>query len=113
MAGRFATDITPLREHRDYCLIWAGNLVSSVGRQLTVVALPYQVFVFTHSSLAVGGLGVAQLVPVITMSLAGGAIADRVDRRRLLLVVNILLAMCSALLTVGAFLEWRSVPFLY
>jgi MFS family permease len=111
--GKLATDITPLRVHRDFRLLWGGNLVSAVGRQLTVVALPYQVFELTHSSLAVGGLGLAQLIPLIVVSLAGGAIADRVDRRRLLLLTNILLAGCSTLLTVSTFQGWATVPFLY
>jgi MFS family permease len=108
-----ATDLTPLRAHRDYRLLWAGTLVSTVGRQLTVVAMPYQVWLLTHSALAVGGLGVAQLVPLLVLSLAGGAIADSVDRRRLLIVVNVLLAICSAGLAAAAFAGWSSVAFLY
>jgi MFS family permease len=108
-----ATDLTPLRAHRDYRLLWAGNLISTAGRQVTVVALPYQVFSLTHSSLAVGGIGAAQVVPLVALSLTGGAIADSTDRRRLLLVTNALLGLCAALLTVGAYLQWGSVAFLY
>src|SRR5207247_8185895 len=51
---RLAVDITPLRTSRDYRLLWFGELVSTMGRQITVVALPFQVFLLTHSSLAVG-----------------------------------------------------------
>jgi MFS family permease len=108
-----ATDITPLRVARDYRLLWSGNLVSTVGRQITLVALPYQVFLLTHSSLAVGAIGLVQLVPLVALSLMGGAIADMVDRRRLLLATNACLAACSTLLTVGAFLHWRYVAYLY
>lgn len=80
---------------------------------MTVVAMPYQVFVISHSSLAVGGLGLAQVVPLITMSLAGGAVADATDRKRLLLVINLLLAGCSSALTAATLLGVQSVPFLY
>jgi MFS family permease len=108
-----ATDLTPLREHRDYRLLWTGTLVSTVGRQLTVVAMPYQVYLLTHSALAVGALGIAQLVPLLVLSLAGGAVADAVDRRRLLILVNVLLAICSAALAVATFSGWASVAVLY
>ncbi|HEX9236903.1 MAG TPA: MFS transporter, partial [Actinomycetota bacterium] len=52
-----AVDITPLRQSRDYRLLWFGELISLTGRQVTVVALPFQVFLLTHSSLAVGMIG--------------------------------------------------------
>ena len=49
-----AIDVTPLRVSRDYRLLWSGELISTTGRQITLVALPYQVFKLTGSSLAVG-----------------------------------------------------------
>jgi MFS family permease len=108
-----ATDITPLRVSRDYRLLWGGNLVSTVGRQITIVALPYQVFLLTRSSLAVGAIGLVQLVPLVVISLMGGAIADQFDRRRLLVITNLGMAACSAVLTVGAFAHWNTVAYLY
>jgi len=113
LLGAVATDITPLRVARAYRLLWSGNLVSTIGRQITVVALPYQVFLLTGSSLAVGAIGLVQLVPLVALSLMGGAIADMVDRRRLLLITNTCLAGCSTVLTVGAFLHWHNVGYLY
>jgi MFS family permease len=113
LLGSVATDITPLRVARDYRLLWSGNLVSTIGRQITVVALPYQVFLLTHSSLAVGLIGLVQLLPLVVLSLMGGAIADQVDRRRLLLITNTCLAACSTVLTVGAFLHWHAIGYLY
>src|SRR5439155_3620732 len=89
---RLLADLSPLRESRDYRLLFGGQLVSYLGRQLTVVAIPIQVFRITHSSLAVGLTGLAALGPLVGLSLAGGAIADAVDRRRLLLVTQLLLA---------------------
>ncbi len=76
--------------------------MSHLGRQLTVVAIPYQVFIITGSSLAVGMVGLVTVVPLVTLSLAGGAIADAVDRRKLLLVTQLLSAATSAGLAVNA-----------
>src|SRR3979409_1045053 len=93
-----AVDFSPLREVREFRYLWLGQAVSMFGRQITVVAVPYQVYLLTHSSAAVGGLGLAQLVPYIAVSLIGGNIADTVDRRKLLLVAQVLLAATSAAL---------------
>ena len=97
-----AVDITPLRESRHYRLLWFGQLISVTGRQITVVAVPFQVFLLTRSPLAVGMIGLVQVGPLILASIAGGAIADRVDRRRLILVTELGLAATSALLLAGA-----------
>jgi MFS family permease len=99
---RLLADLTPLRVSRDYRLLFAGNSVSYLGRQLTVVAVPFQVFTITDSSLAVGMVGLATVVPLVTLSLAGGAIADAVDRRKLLLVTQLLSAVTSAGLALNA-----------
>ena len=100
--GRLLVDVSPLRESRDYRLLFFGQTVSFIGRQLTVVAIPYQVYLLTRSSLAVGLTGVASLVPLVGMSLAGGAIADAVDRRRVLLVTQLLLTATSVGLALNA-----------
>ncbi len=113
LLGAVATDLTPLRQHRDYRLLWGGNLVSVVGRQITIVALPYQVFLLTRSSLAVGAIGLVQLVPLVALSLMGGAIADRFDRRVILVLDNLGMAGCSLALCLGAFGHWSTLPYLY
>ncbi len=113
LLGAVATDLTPLRQHRDYRLLWGGNLVSVVGRQITIVALPYQVFLLTRSSLAVGAIGLVQLVPLVALSLMGGAIADRFDRRVVLVLDNLGMACCSLALCLGAFGHWSTLPYLY
>jgi MFS family permease len=99
---RLLVDLTPLRVSRDYRLLFAGSGVSYLGRQLTVVAVPFQVFTMTRSSLAVGMVGLVTVVPLVTLSLAGGAIADAVDRRKLLLVTQVLSAATSAGLALNA-----------
>ncbi|MGH9244736.1 MAG: MFS transporter [Acidimicrobiales bacterium] len=99
---RVFVDLSPLRESRDFRLIYAGQFVSIVGRQLTVVASSLQVFLLTDSSLAVGLLGLAQLGPLLVCSLVGGAIADAFDRRRTLMWTQVALAATSVGLALNA-----------
>src|SRR5439155_24020163 len=99
---KLLADITPLRESRDFRLLYGGQLVSFLGTQLTVVAVPVQVFRLTHSSLQVGLVSLAQLGPLIVGSLLGGSIADAYDRRRLLIIMQVLLALTSVGLAVNA-----------
>jgi hypothetical protein len=98
---RLLLDLTPLR-YRDLRLLTGGQLICVLGNQLTAVAVPYQVYQLTRSSLFVGLVGLAQLVPMVAGALLGGAVADAVDRRRLLLGVELLLAACSAGLALNA-----------
>jgi MFS family permease len=99
---RLLADVTPLKVSRDFRVLFAGAGVSYLGRQLTVVAVPFQVFLITRSSLAVGMVGLVTVVPLVALSLAGGAIADAVDRRKLLLVTQLLSAATSAGLALNA-----------
>jgi len=99
---RLLVDLTPLRVSRDYRLLFIGSGVSYLGRQLTVVAIPFQIFTITGSSLAVGMVGLVTLLPLVTLSLAGGAIADAVDRRKLLIITQVLSAATSAGLALNA-----------
>lgn len=82
-------DVEPLRRDRDFRLLWIGWIVSGTGRQITAVALPYQLYVLTGSTLAVGLLAVVQLVPILAFALGGGAVADAVDRRRVLILTQL------------------------
>ncbi len=95
-------DLTPLRESRDLRLLTVGSNVTGIGAQATLVALPYQLYVLTGSPFLTGLLGIFELVPLVTMSLYGGALADRVDRRKLLLLVQVLLAALSGGLALTA-----------
>ena len=79
-------DFTPLKESREFRLLFGGQVISMLGNQLTTVAIPYQVFTLTHSSLQVGLISLAQLIPLIAGSLVGGALGDVFDRRKLLLL---------------------------
>src|SRR3954470_2854100 len=90
-----AIDLTPLRSSRDFRLLWFGHAISFTGSVITTVALPWEVFTLTHSSLAVGLLGLAELIPLLVLSIVGGAVADTVERRSLLLRLEIAMAACS------------------
>ena len=93
---RVLIDLAPLRRSRDLRLLVLGELVSVLGTQLTTVAVPYQVYQLTHSSLDVGLVSLAQLFPLIGGALLGGSVVDAMDRRRLLMVAQVLMAGCSA-----------------
>jgi MFS family permease len=109
----FAIDLTPLRRSRDFRRLWIGNAISLLGSMLTTVAIPFQMYELTGSTLAVGLLGIAALAPLLTISFLGGAIADAVDRRLLLVVSDIGLAAVSALLVVNASLDDPKIWALY
>ncbi len=102
-------DLGPLRRNRDYRALYVGQFVSLVGSMITYVAIPYQVFALTGSSLAVGLLGTVQLVPLLLAALFGGATADALDRRRLLLGSELVLALCSGALAANATLAHPAV----
>lgn len=94
---RHAIDTRPLR-HGPYRRLFVGWAVSSFGLQFTAVAVPVQMYAITRSSAWVGLLGVAALVPIVVFALWGGAFADAVDRRRLLLGASVLMWSATLLL---------------
>ena len=106
-------DIRPLRESPDFRRLWMGQAVGLVGRMITAAALPYQVFHLTGSTLDVGLLGVAQLVPLLLFSLVGGAFADTHDKRRLLLAATLAGCACSLVLTLNSAFDHPQVWLLY
>jgi MFS family permease len=107
---RIFIDLTPLRESRDLRWLLGGQLVSLLGNQLTAVAIPYQVYVLTNSSLDVGLVSLAQLIPLLICSLYGGTVIDATDRRKLLIRVELVMALCSAGLGVNTDLGARLWP---
>ena len=110
---RVLVDTTPLRVSRDFRRLWVGQGVSLFGSMITTSALPFQVFDQTHSSLAVGLLGAAQLGPLLLCAVVGGSFADRVDKRRLLLAVTAVSLACSTTLAVNAGLGHPQLWLLY
>jgi MFS family permease len=106
--GSIVVDTRPLKIPA-YRRLWVSTAVTAIGSQLTAVAVPKQVFDLTGSSGFVGLTGAVALVPLLFFGLWGGAIADTVDRRRLLLVTNTGVAVTSAALWLQALLRVESV----
>jgi MFS family permease len=106
-------DIQPLQESPAFMRLWLGSSLSSIGSRMTTFAVALQVYYLTHSSLAVGGVGLAMAAPAIVLGLAGGTVADAVDRRKLVLVTTSGLAVISTLFAVQAFTNLGLVWLLY
>src|SRR3954469_3494939 len=110
---RIHADTTALRESRELRSLVLGNFISGMGTQASLVALPYQLYVQTGSPLLTGLLGAAELVPLMAMALLGGALADRVDRRRLLLFDQVGLVLGASALAILAYAGSPPVIVLY
>src|SRR5690348_3509837 len=82
--------------NRNYSLLFWGQLISSAGTQMQVVAVAWQVYLLTHSAVALGLIGLVQAIPRLIFSLVGGVFADVFDRRKMLIVIEIVLALTSA-----------------
>src|SRR3954465_11201200 len=111
--GRLLVDPAPLRLDRDFRLLWIGQSISTVGRTFTLVAIPYQVYVLTGDFLAVGALSIVRLVAPLIVSLGGGAVADAVDRRKLLLLTQRGQAGCGLAFLAIALTAAPSLPAIY
>ncbi len=108
-----AVDLTPLRVSRDFRLLFFGQSVTFFGSMMTFVALPWQVYQLTKSSFAVGMLGVAEFVPILLMAFVGGALADYVDRRRMVRLTELALAAGTGVLIFNSLLPEPRVWVLY
>ncbi len=108
---RWAMDTRPLRIPA-YRRLWSSTVVTAVGSQLTAVAVPKQIYDITGSSAWVGYASLAGLVPMVVFALWGGAVADTVDRRKLLLITNSGIAVTSLLFWVQAVTGLESVAVL-
>ena len=102
-----------LRDNRDFRRLWTGITVSQLGSQMTLVAVPVQVYDLTKSSLAVGMLGLVGLVPLIVFGLYGGALADALDRRKLAMITSAGLLLTSVVLVLQAVLGLDQLWLIY
>jgi MFS family permease len=113
VAARLLTDVSPLRDSPQFRRLWVGTTLSAVGSSFTLFAVPLQVYDITRSSFAVGAIGVASVLPTITIGMFGGSLADAMDRRKLVLLSTGGQATVSALLAAQAFAAVSSVWLLY
>jgi MFS family permease len=113
LVGAAALDIGPLRRHRDFRLLFAGQALSFFGSEITYVALPFQIYQLTHSTLAVGLLSLAEFVPLMFMAFVGGALSDAFDRRRMVQLSELGSGLAIAVLVVNSLLPHPSVAVLF
>ncbi len=97
--AKFAIDLTPLKKYPDFRNLWTAGLISYFGSMITYVALPFQLKELTGSFIAVGLLGVVEIVPLIIFGLYGGVLADSVDRKKMIWATE-----AGALILVGVLL---------
>jgi MFS family permease len=106
-------DVRPLRDSRDFRLLFVAGTIFYLGGMVSYVAIPFQIYRLTGSNLAVGAVGLVELVPLIVFGLYGGALADHVDRRRLLIGCGVAQAVFTAVLAANAFRDDPSVPLIF
>ncbi len=107
-----STALTTLR-HRDFRLLWFGQLVSTMGDQMQTVAIGWHIFILTDSTLQVGLVGLARVIPFLLLSFIGGDLADRVSRKKLILATQGVLMLPTLALTVGTALGVVTPGFIY
>jgi MFS family permease len=112
-ATRLLMDIRPLREVPAFRRLWTGSVLSSLGSTMTDFAVSLQVWRLTHAVFAVGLLGLARMIPTLTVAMVGGSLADAVDRRKLVLITTVCAMVVSALLAAQAVAGLRQLWLLY
>lgn len=108
-----AMDLTPLRENRDFRLLYAGFLGALLGTLMTSVAVAVQIYDLTGSPLQIGLVSLARALPLVVGVLVGGVLADRHDRRTLMLVTRLPLTLVAAGLMVNALLPHPQLWLIY
>lgn len=111
--GRIRIDLTPLRTSPQFRLLFAGGLITYLGSMITYVAIPFQVAELTGSYIAVGLIGLAELVPLVLFGLYGGSLADRLDKRRVVVIGEIAAFLLAATLMVNALLPAPQLAVIY
>lgn len=99
--------------NRNYALLFWGQLISAAGTQMQVVAVAWQVYLLTHSAIALGIIGLLQAIPRLVFSLVGGIFADLFDRRRLLLIIEVSMMCLSALLALCTIFHVINIAIIY
>ena len=110
---RLTVDLGPLRRYPAFRRLFFGQTISALGSEIAAVAAPYQLYQLTHSTLQVGLLSLCELFPLLTLTIVGGAIADAFDRRRMLLVTEVLLAFVALGFAFNASLDQPRVWAIY
>jgi MFS family permease len=104
--------LAPFRS-RDFSLLWFGSFVSQAGSQMHIVAVSWQVYELTKDPLTLGGIGVARIVPLVLLALGSGVLADALDRRKLMLLSQIAMMLCSVALALVSSLGIITIWWIY
>jgi len=110
---RVAMDLSPLRDLREFRLLFLSGGISRLGSMMTYVAIPFQMAQITDSYVAVGLIGAAELVPLVVFGLYGGSLSDRVDRRRMVVATEVAALLVTSVLLLNALAPSPSVAVLY
>ena len=113
MLKKISMDVSPLRKYPDFRRLWSAGLISYFGSMITYVAIPFQIKELTNSYIAVGLVGAIELVPLIVFGLYGGVLADRVDRRKMILFTEIALALMTLSLFINSQQSNPSLVWIY
>jgi MFS family permease len=85
--------LPPLRGNRDFILLWSGQVISTIGSEISSLAFPLLVLALTHSPVKAGIVGFAQTLPNLFLYLPAGALVDRLDRKRIMLIADAIRAV--------------------
>lgn len=102
-------NVRPLIRYRDYRLLFVGQLISQLGTMVSYMAIPYQIYEITKSNAMVGTLSLVLFAPMVVFGLLGGTYADRLNRRRLILICELVMALGMGLMLLNSTLEQPSV----
>ncbi|GDX62057.1 MFS transporter [Candidatus Levyibacteriota bacterium] len=90
-------------QHRDFRLLWIGQLISNTGSQMQIVALNWHIYLLTNSAVALGLIGLSRFIPVVIFSLIGGSFADSHNRKKIMFYSQSIMAIFSIILTIATF----------
>ena len=113
MKANLAIDFSPLKKYPDFRRLWLSGLISYFGSMFTYVALPFQVKELTGSYLAVGLIGLVEIIPLVVFGLYGGVLADHMDRKKMIWVTEFAALFLSAILLINSLLPSPSLALIY
>ena len=111
--AKWSIDITPLRTSKDFRNLFTSGMITYLGSMITYVAIPFQVAHLTGSFVAVGAVGLVELVPLILFGLYGGALADTLDRRKIVLWTEIAAIVLLAVLCLNSMIPQPQLWLIY
>ncbi|NBQ35588.1 MAG: MFS transporter [Actinobacteria bacterium] len=113
MKANLAIDFSPLRRYPDFRRLWLSGLISYFGSMFTYVALPFQVKQLTGSYLAVGLIGLVEIIPLVIFGLYGGVLADHMDRKKMIWATEFAALFLSSILLINALLPEPKLLLIY